>query len=255
MPRAHRYFLPGHVWHITHRCHKKEFLLRFSKDRDCWRTWLYRAKERYGLCVLNYMVTSNHIHLLAQDQGRGEIARSMQLIAGRTAQEYNMRKGRKGAFWEDRYHVTAVEANDHLARCMAYIDLNMVRAGVVSHPEHWIWSGYYEIQYPSHRYKVIDENTLLELCGVECLEHYRDIRRGWVEAESVRSLSGRDRRWSSSLAVGSGAYVDAVKSALGIAGRHRRMISEGDGAWSLREPAGSYCAPFLSAKRAFKQGF
>jgi len=31
MPRANRYFLPGHVWHITHRCHKKEFLLKFSK--------------------------------------------------------------------------------------------------------------------------------------------------------------------------------------------------------------------------------
>ena len=33
MPRANRYFLPGHVWHSTHRCRKKEFLLSFSKDR------------------------------------------------------------------------------------------------------------------------------------------------------------------------------------------------------------------------------
>ena len=28
MPRANRCFLPNHVWHITHRCHKKEFLLK-----------------------------------------------------------------------------------------------------------------------------------------------------------------------------------------------------------------------------------
>ena len=34
----------------------------------------------------------------------------MQLIAGRTAQEYNQRKGRQGAFWDDRYHATAIEA-------------------------------------------------------------------------------------------------------------------------------------------------
>ena len=34
MPRANRYFLPGHVWHITHRCHQKDFLLKFSKDRQ-----------------------------------------------------------------------------------------------------------------------------------------------------------------------------------------------------------------------------
>jgi putative transposase len=33
MPRAHRYYLPGHVCHITHRCHQKEFFLKFAKDR------------------------------------------------------------------------------------------------------------------------------------------------------------------------------------------------------------------------------
>jgi hypothetical protein len=36
MPRASRYFLPGYVWHITHRCHQKEFLLKFSRDRKRW---------------------------------------------------------------------------------------------------------------------------------------------------------------------------------------------------------------------------
>jgi putative transposase len=57
------------------------------------------------------------------------------LIAGRTAQEYNQRKSRQGAFWEDRYHATAVEADEHLHRGLVYIDSNMVRAGVVTHPE------------------------------------------------------------------------------------------------------------------------
>ena len=137
MPRATRCFLPGHVWHITHRCHQKDFLLKFSKDRQCWRYWLFEAKKRFGLCVLNYIITSNHIHLLVRDCGQGEIAKSMQLIAGRTAHEYNQRKGRSGAFWEDRYHATAVDSDKYLARCMVYIDLNMVRAGVVSHPGEW----------------------------------------------------------------------------------------------------------------------
>jgi len=58
--------------------------------------------------------------------GPGTIARSIQLIAGRTGQEYNQRKKRKGAFWEDRYHATAVESDDHLAQCMVYIDMKEV---------------------------------------------------------------------------------------------------------------------------------
>jgi putative transposase len=33
MPRAHRYYLPGHAWQITHRYHQKEFFLKFAKDR------------------------------------------------------------------------------------------------------------------------------------------------------------------------------------------------------------------------------
>ena len=67
--------------------------------------------------------------------GPDVIPKSMQLIAARTGQEYNIRKQRKGAFWEDRYHATAIEQNDHLNRCLVYIDLNMVRAGVVNHPK------------------------------------------------------------------------------------------------------------------------
>jgi hypothetical protein len=58
----------------------------------------------------------------------------MQLIAGRTAQEYNQRKARGGAFREDRYHATAIQTDEHLHQCLVYIDLNMVRAGVVNHP-------------------------------------------------------------------------------------------------------------------------
>ena len=70
--------------------------------------WLFEAKKRFGLSVLNYMITSNHVHLLIKDTGPNVIADSMQLIAGRTAQEYNQRKDRQGAFWEDRYHATAI---------------------------------------------------------------------------------------------------------------------------------------------------
>jgi putative transposase len=129
MPRANRYFDSGLIWHITHRCHKKEFLLKFTRDKKTYQAWLYQAKKRYGLIVLNYMVTSNHIHLLVLNKTEclsEVIPRSIQLIAGRTGQEYNQRKNRKGAFWEDRYHVTVIDSDDHLNQCMTYIDMNMV---------------------------------------------------------------------------------------------------------------------------------
>ena len=73
--------------------------------------------------ILNYAVTSNHVHLLVLDEkGRDVIPQSIKLVAGRTGQEYNLRKNRKGAFWEDRYHATAVESELHLLRCLVYIE-------------------------------------------------------------------------------------------------------------------------------------
>ena len=149
MPRAHRHFIPGHVWHITHpsgdefqsfqsfnrfapfkplsRETDKIPLLRNVRSAPLF-ALAFRGKKCFGLSVLNYMITSNHVHLLIKDTGPNVIADSMQLIAGRTAQEYNQRKDRQGAFWEDRYHATAIEADEHLHRCRVYIDLNMVRA-------------------------------------------------------------------------------------------------------------------------------
>ena len=44
MPRANRFLLPGQVWHITHRCHQREFLLKFGRDRQRWRYWLFEAR-------------------------------------------------------------------------------------------------------------------------------------------------------------------------------------------------------------------
>ena len=67
MPRANRHFLSNHVQHITHRCHQKEFLLKFARDRRRWLQWLFEASKRYGLSVLNHRDTSNHYYLILLD--------------------------------------------------------------------------------------------------------------------------------------------------------------------------------------------
>ncbi len=74
MPRAKRRLLPGYARHITHRRHKREFLLKFSKDRGSRMSRLFEAKKRYGLRVLNYVATSNHIHLFGN---RVEVGRKL----------------------------------------------------------------------------------------------------------------------------------------------------------------------------------
>jgi putative transposase len=239
MPRAHRHFLPGHIWHITERCHARDFLLKLRHDRRRWLWWLFEARRRYGLCVLNYIVTRNHIHLLVRDRGASEIAPSMALVAGRTGQEYNMRKTRLGAFWQDRYHATAVESDGHLLRCMTYIDLNMVRAGAVGHPAEWPESGFCELQRLPRRYRIIDTAMLCWLTGCETAEDLRRRMAGAAERALGEGPPRREGAWTESLAVGSEAFVRQVHHELGARGLARELVEE-DGLTCLREIAAGY---------------
>ena len=237
MPRANRYFVPGHVWHITHRCRKQEFLLQFQRDRLAWRYWLYQARRRYGLCVLDYIVTSNHVHLLVKDRGSGEIAASMRLIAGRTAQAYIRRKGRKGAFWEDRYHATAVETGRHLARCLVYIDMNLVRAGAVAHPAAWKVSGYHEIQSPAERYRIVDREALADALALKSIDVLAARHAEWIESALHEDQCVRDGRWSQAIAVGSEVFVQGVRAQLGIRAVERSVRIDDGIAHLAEEPA------------------
>jgi hypothetical protein len=53
---------------------------------------------------------------------------------------YNRRTGRRGFFWSERFKSVIVENGDTLINCLAYIDLNPVRAGIVARPEDYRWS-------------------------------------------------------------------------------------------------------------------
>ncbi len=196
MPRANRVFDQHGVWHITHRCHNKAFLLKFARDRRRWRGWLYEARRRYGLCVLNYIITCNHIHLLVATEENETVPRAMKLVAGQTAKDYNRRKNRHGAFWEDRYHAVPIKTQEHLIECLVYIDLNMVRAGAVEHPGHWPHAGYNEIQKPRQRYVIIDHERLVSLAGATSLPALQRHHQDWVSSKLASGSLCREERWT-----------------------------------------------------------
>ena len=171
--------------------------------------------------------------------GRSEISKSMQLVAERVAQSYNHRKSRKGAFWEDRYHATAVATDHHFAKCLTYIDLNMVRAGVIENAADWPESGYAELMLTKQRYNILDLGELGGILGVKDRTEIQQLRRHWIEEALRHNRLERHSCWSESLAVGSEGFVGKVKLALGYQGR-TRTIREGSEGYVLREVESSY---------------
>jgi putative transposase len=165
MPRANRYFVSGKFYHLTHRCHNREFLFKFARDRNQYRQLLWSSVRNFPITVFAYCVTSNHTHVLVRSASETAVSQLMQETEGEFAQSYNRRKARSGAFWGDRHHCTMIEEGPHLWNGMVYIELNMVRAGVVSHPAQWPWCSYSEWMGQRRRYGVIDTHECLRTKG------------------------------------------------------------------------------------------
>jgi putative transposase len=173
---------------------------------------------------------------------------AIQLVAGRVGQEYNQRKHRKGAFWEDRYHATAIESGEHLRRCLVYIDLNMVRAGVVNHPAEWAYGGYHEIQGNRRRNTLLALDALAEVTETDGPDALAKAHRDWVEEILASDKGRREEIWTKSVAVGSKRFVRKIQKNLGARGLGRSVVANGD-AYMLRESTETYEADFYPKNR------
>ena len=94
MPRANRYIVPGNVYHLTHRCHDRKFLLKFARDRNGYRARLREAILAVDLSLLTYNITSNHVHLVIYADDSEQVAVLMQQAAGEFARDYTPHHGK-----------------------------------------------------------------------------------------------------------------------------------------------------------------
>jgi len=209
-----------------------------------------REKLRlFELWLLDYCLTSNHVHLLVDAEDKYEVSGFMREVAGEFARHYNRRKGRINAVWGDNFHATLVDSGTYLWRCLSYIELNMVRCGVVAHPRQWEWLGYHEIMGRRQRYRLLDLDRLcwrLETTSIEEVRrNLETMLRERMECEELK----RQSCWTESLAVGSPAFLERIRPLI-LSRRETEVIEEQPGLWALREaekPYGAESAPKRSA--------
>jgi putative transposase len=221
------------ICHLTHRCHNRDFLFKFACDRSEYRERLRLASKEFGVCLLNYAITSSHTHQAVLETKPDGICGMMQKLEGDFAGFYNRRKHRSGAFWEDRYHCTMVENGEHLWNCIQYADLNMVRAGVVRHPRDWNWCGYQELVGDKTRYRLLDRDRLLEVLGMRDLDSFVREYRARIEYAIATGKLQREKCWTESIAVGSRGYVDKIAAAIRRERVRPRIEQEETGSWSV----------------------
>ncbi|MBC8007383.1 MAG: transposase [Prolixibacteraceae bacterium] len=142
MPRQPRLHLPGFPLHVIQRGNNRSPC--FFADDDCaaYLDWLRRAAVKLDCAIHAYVLMTNHVHLLVTPGQAGAVSTLMQSLGRRYVQYVNHTYRRSGTLWEGRYLASAVHADAYLLKCMRYIELNPVRAGMVEQPGDFKWSSF-----------------------------------------------------------------------------------------------------------------
>ncbi len=142
MPRRPRLQLAEVPLHIVQRGINREPCFFAEEDYHCYLHWLEEAARDCGCAIHAYVLMTNHVHLLLTPAENGSPARLMQSLGRRYVQYVNRFYRRTGSLWEGRYKSSLVQAESYLLACYRYIELNPVRAGMVSDPGQYRWSSY-----------------------------------------------------------------------------------------------------------------
>jgi putative transposase len=197
--------------HVTHRCQESKFFFRTDVDRKYYQQLLFQASRNFSkVRILNYVITSNHIHILLWTPRMKYLSDMMHWLQGTFAQYYNFRKKREGSFWRGRFHPTLIESGEHLSQCLFYLDMNMVRAGVVSHPSEWQYGGYQELCGNRKRYHIIDQSRLLNTLFQDDILHFREWYNNTLNELCKQKELPTEKHWGSAFAVGSIDWFEKI---------------------------------------------
>ena len=142
MARLPRLTVPGYPHHIIQRGNNRQAIFAGKEDYELLLGLIDEHARKQHVAIHSYVLMSNHFHLLATPETENGIPQMMQAVGRRYVRNFNLRQARTGTLWEGRYRSTLIQAERYLLACMAYIDLNPVRAGMVADPADYRWSSY-----------------------------------------------------------------------------------------------------------------
>lgn len=142
MARLPRLTLPGYPHHVIQRGNNRQSIFLSAADYALMLGLLEENARKFGVALHAYVLMANHFHLLATPTSDGGLPQMMQAVGRGYVRYFNDCHGRTGTLWEGRYRSTVLQAESYLLPCMAYIDLNPVRAGLVKDARDYPWSSH-----------------------------------------------------------------------------------------------------------------
>ena len=179
MARGARIQIADLAHHIINRGNNRSDIFRAEQDYLFFLVALRDASVRHRLDVHAYALMTNHFHIVATPRTERGLSEAMHAVGTKYSGYFNRRHARTGSLFEGRFKSSVIDTDSYWFTCMRYVELNPVRAGLVSDPADYRWSSYCanalgvhdRLLVPHFLYTSLGESTVYrqqswrELCG------------------------------------------------------------------------------------------
>jgi len=213
MARLQRLHPPGFAQHIIQRGNNRQVCFASDDDYSGYLKWLEEYSEKFGLEIHAYVLMTNHVHILATPKSETSLPMTMQSLGRQYVRYFNSSYRRSGTLWEGRYKSCLVQHERYLLECYRYIELNPVRAGMVTGPEDYRWSSYRANGLDGGGFKLTPHHEYQRLGRtiVARREAYRVLFTAHVDGVMIRDIREAVNK---GLALGSERFKDEIEKNL-----------------------------------------
>ena len=182
--------LPGCAQHVIQRGNNREACFYDDADYKAYLAFLKEAAIKHEVAIHAFVLMTNHVHLLVTPSDERGASGMMQTLGRRYVQYFNHTHRRTGTLWEGRYKSTLVDADSYLLTVYRYIELNPVRADMVSHASESPWSSY-QSNAAGKRIALLTQHPLYRRLGKTDEKRqgaYRALFRGRMPERDVTAI-------------------------------------------------------------------
>jgi len=164
MARLARVILPGYPHHITQRGNRRQAVFFKEEDYLYYLELLKKWCDEEQVAIWSYCLMSNHVHLIVTPDTSSNLSRAIAETHRRYTRMINFRENWRGYLWQGRFASFPMDEK-YLLKAAAYVELNPVKANLVSKPEDYRWSSVHAHLKGKDPYDIVDAQKLIDICG------------------------------------------------------------------------------------------